>query len=139
MSDSSPILIVERDKSLQLLYQAALTELKLKHKIIFTDTAARVLEFLETSGETPLLIFCNNNLQRVNGTGLKYKINTHANLRLQEIPFFLLSETDGELNEEVVIDLGIRKSYSLTYNYEVIKNMLKDAVTIAHLHEILHH
>lgn len=121
MSKSGPVIIVEKDRTLKLLYQTILKDIKVMNQLLFFETAYEALFYLKKAAEDPSLIICNAALTRMNGLDMKQKINNSAYLKSKSTPFILFSESASGTLMNRAFELGINGLFTRATNYEDLK------------------
>lgn len=121
MSKSGPVIIVEKDITLKLLYQTILKDIKVRNQLLFFETANEALFYLKNASEDPFLIICNTVLPRMSGLDLKRKINNSAYLKTKSTPFILFSESASRTLMNRAFELGINGLFTKATNYEDLK------------------
>ncbi|MBA3663248.1 MAG: hypothetical protein H0W61_03445 [Bacteroidetes bacterium] len=116
-----PIIIVEKDNNLKLLYQTILKELKLKNPFLFFECANDALNYVSKTIEKPLLIISNNNLTRMKGLDLKRKLMKCPVLSQLAIPFILVDDKPSREIINQAHKLGIDGFFDRDTSYEDLK------------------
>lgn len=91
MSIAGPILIVDDDAEDQDFVKMAIEQMNLPNEVKFFETGPKLLEYLVTTQQKPLLIISDVKLPGMNGLQLRQQINDDPFLRRKAIPFVFFS------------------------------------------------
>jgi CheY-like chemotaxis protein len=90
-SNSNPIIIIDDDYDDIELYRESFKQLGIVNEImVFTD-GNKFYDYISTTDRKSFFIFCDINMNRINGFELKQKIFDNEEIRLKCIPFLMLS------------------------------------------------
>lgn len=89
------IIIIEDDIDDQEIMKLTMSELDVKHEVIFFNEAQSALNYLSHDHVIPLIIFSDINMPGMNGFQLRDKIHADRDLRLKCTPYIFLT-TGGE-------------------------------------------
>lgn len=131
MNESAPIIVVEHDRALRVMYRTILTNLKIKNQLLFFDSGTELLDFCKKDYETPLFILSNARLPRMKGSDLKKKIDA-LNCKLSCVPFVLLCESCTEDEVNAAKALGVDHVISGNDHYETLKQQMEELVRNLH-------
>ncbi|MGZ3899219.1 MAG: response regulator [Bacteroidia bacterium] len=122
------IIIVEKDRSLKLLYQTILKDLKLKNQFVFFECANEALNHISKAIEKPFLIISNYDLPRMKGLDLKKKLVNNPALRQLVIPFILIGDKPSREIINRAHELGIDGFFDRNTNYDNLKFNFKTII-----------
>lgn len=91
MAKSGPIILVDDDRDDQEILEEVFKEIGAPNKRIFFSDCQKAFDYLKTTIDQPLIIFCDINLPRFNGLEFKKSIDEDPQLRRKSIPFVFLS------------------------------------------------
>lgn len=112
-SNANPIIIIDDDYEDIEILQEGFKELGIQNEIIVFTDGNKFYEYLSTTERNSFFIFCDINMNRLNGFDLKKMVFDNDELRLKCIPFLMLSTSGASKH---VID-----AYSLNVQGYFIK------------------
>jgi CheY-like chemotaxis protein len=112
-SNPNPIIFIDDDPDDIELYQESFKQLGIENEIIVFTDGNKFYDYISTTDRKPFFIFCDINMNPVNGFELRQRIFDNEELRLKCIPFLMLS-TSGASPQ-------VLRSYSLNVQGYFIK------------------
>src|SRR5687768_8204213 len=98
MANSGPIILVDDDTDDLETFTDALRDIGKDHEVIWFKSCGDCLAYLETTGQSPFIIFCDINMPIQSGIEFKRQIDENPRLREKSIPFvFYSTSVDHEL------------------------------------------
>lgn len=89
------IVIIEDDNDDQEIMRLTLSDLGVRHEIVFFNEAQSAFTYLSDEKVIPLIIFSDINMPGMNGFQLRDKIHADPDLRIKCTPYIFLT-TGGE-------------------------------------------
>ncbi len=124
-SNSNPIIIIDDDTDDIELFQEAFQELGIKNEImVFTD-GHKFYDYISTTDNKSFFIFCDVNMNRINGFELKEKIFDNEELRFKCIPFLMLSTSGAPANILDAYSLNVQGYFIKPNSVQGIKDMFE--------------
>ncbi|MEJ7827968.1 MAG: response regulator [Segetibacter sp.] len=112
-SNSNPIIIIDDDADDIEIFREGFKELGVENEImVFTD-GNKFYDYISTTDRKAFFIFCDINMNGINGFQLKQKIFDNEEIRLKCIPFLMLSTSSASSS--------VLKGYSLNVQGYFIK------------------
>jgi response regulator RpfG family c-di-GMP phosphodiesterase len=134
INQKTPVIIVEHDRALRVLYRTALTSLKIMNPLLFFDNGNDLLRCADNLTETPCMILSNASLPRMRGWELKAKLNELDN-SASAAPFVLLCESCSAGDQAYARMMGVDIILTENDNYEQLKlnfeQMLRSAADLS--------
>jgi CheY-like chemotaxis protein len=112
-----PIIFVDDDADDQFIYQEICERLALPNKLKFFTHAHAVLNYLRTTTEKPLIIFCDINMPEMDGLQLRKKLNDEEYLRRKSIPFIFFSTAATIEQVQQAYDLTVQGFFLKEQNF----------------------
>jgi len=128
MPYTRPIISVEDDEDDQYLIKRILEELGVPNKLIFFQNGQKALDYLTSTLEKPLLIFCDINMPVMNGLELLEVIENSPYLKKKAIPFIILSTSADKNTIEYAYQLSVQGYFVKESNFDVYRNRIGRAV-----------
>lgn len=128
MPHTRPIISVEDDEDDQYLIKRILEELGVPNKLIFFQNGQKALDYLTSTKEKPLLIFCDINMPVMNGLELLEVIESSPYLKKKAIPFIFLSTSADKHTIEYAYQLSVQGYFVKESNFDVYRNRIGRAV-----------
>lgn len=91
MNKTGPIVIIEDDADDQMLLNEIFKKLNYPNPIIYFYDGEEALNYLNTTKDKPFLILSDINMPRLDGFGLRNKVQSNAALHLKCIPYLFLT------------------------------------------------
>lgn len=124
--NSGPIVIIEDDPDDRYVFEEVLKELNLSNKLISFSTATDAWNYLQTTSDSPFIIFSDINLPKQNGIEFKKQIDADEYLRKKCIPFIFYSTSVNQYAvNEAYTQITIQGYFQKCYSYEETKTTLK--------------
>jgi CheY-like chemotaxis protein len=120
-----PIVIVEDDKDDQEIYAEAIRDIGISNEIHFFDGGSKVLEYLNTTQEQPLIILCDINMPGMTGLQLKKYIQEDPYLAAKGVPFVFISTNASKAAVHHAHALSVQGYFQKPDNMEETKEMLR--------------
>jgi CheY-like chemotaxis protein len=127
-SNSNPIIIIDDDDEDIELFQEAFKELGVENEImVFTDGHV-FYDYITTTDRKSFFIFCDINMNRLNGFELKQKIFDNEEIRLKCIPFLMLSTSGASKSVLEAYSLNVQGYFIKPNDVQGIKDMFEIVV-----------
>lgn len=128
------ILLAEDDADDRLLFREAFSELKLETTVSSVDDGEQLMKRLNNEKEPiPDILFLDLNLPRKNGLDCLIEIRNNA--RLEEMSVVIYSTSSSEQDMEATFHAGANVYITKPSDFNVLKQMLKKSLTVAHLYQ----
>ena len=122
-SNSNPIIIIDDDIDDIELFREGFKELGVENEImVFTD-GHKFYDYISTTDRKSFFIFCDINMNRVNGLELKQKIFDNEEIRFKCIPFLMLSTSGASASVLEAYSLNVQGYFIKPNSLEGIKDM----------------
>jgi two-component SAPR family response regulator len=126
MARTGPVIIIEDDVDDEAILKEVLAELKVNNKVVCFEISSDAWEYLKTTNEKPLIIFCDINLRQQNGLEFKKQIDADEHLRKKSIPFvFYSTSVKQDQVDEAYIKMTTQGFFKKPSTYEEIKKLIK--------------
>jgi response regulator RpfG family c-di-GMP phosphodiesterase len=126
MARSGPIIIIEDDVDDEQMLKEVLGELEMKNKVICFEDCSPAWDYLKTTTDKPLIIFCDVNLPKQSGLSFKKQIDADSQLRERSIPFvFYTTGIDQKNINEAYTKMTVQGYFQKPANYNEIKKTIK--------------
>ena len=89
-SNANPIIIIDDDYEDIEILQEGFKELGIQNEIIVFTDGNKFYDYISTTERNSFFIFCDINMNRLNGFDLKNMVFDNEELRLKCIPFLML-------------------------------------------------
>ncbi|MDB5249721.1 MAG: response regulator [Segetibacter sp.] len=127
-SNSNPIIIIDDDVEDIELFQEGFKELGIENEImVFTD-GNKFYDYISTTDRKSFFIFCDINMNRLNGFELKQKIFDNEEIRLKCIPFLMLSTSGASASVLEAYSLNVQGYFIKPNTVDGIKDMFEIVV-----------
>lgn len=136
MNFDYPILAVDDDEDDLLLLKEAHKELNLPHPLITFNSGDKLVDYLQSSKQRPLLIICDYNLPKANGMEIRKNMLADSNTHYRSIPFVLLSTAMNEAQIRRGFDYQIQGFFVKPRSFAKLKEILSALITYWQLSEI---
>src|SRR5215217_5053189 len=120
-----PIVIVEDDKDDQDIYAEAIRDIGIPNELRFFDGGSKVLEYLNTTDEQPLIILSDINMPGMTGLQLKKYIQEDPYLASKGVPFVFISTNASKAAVHHAHALSVQGYFQKPNNMEETKEMLR--------------
>ena len=122
-SNSNPIIIIDDDEDDLEIFQEGFKELGIENEImVFTDPN-KFYDYISTTNRSSFFIFCDINMNRVNGFELKQRIFDNEEIRLKCIPFLMLSTSSAPASVLEAYSLNVQGYFIKPSTVSEIKDM----------------
>jgi two-component SAPR family response regulator len=126
MSKAGPIILIDDDYEDVEIFKLVLKELAVPNEFIHFDTCMKAMDYLLTTTQKPMVIFCDVNLPVQNGIEFKQNIDYTPKLRKKSIPFvFYSTSVDQATVDKAYLELTVQGFFQKASNMEEIKKTLK--------------
>jgi CheY-like chemotaxis protein len=127
-TNSNPIILIDDDIDDIELFQAAFKELGVENEIMVFNDGNKFYEYITTTDRKSFFIFCDINMNQINGFALKQKIFDNEEIRLKCIPFLMLSTSGASKSVLEAYSLNVQGYFIKPNNVEEIKEMFEIVV-----------
>lgn len=128
ISNPNPIILIDDDEEDIELFKDAFKELAIPNEImVFTD-GHKFYDFISTTKMNSFFIFCDINMNRLNGFELKKMIFDNEQIRLKCIPFLMLSTSGASANVLEAYSLNVQGYFIKPSSIGGIKAMFTKVV-----------
>ena len=122
-SNSNPIIIIDDDPEDIELFQNGFRQLGIENEILVFNDGNKFYEYISTTTRKSFFIFCDINMNRINGFELKQKIFDNEELRLKCIPFLMLSTSGATSSVLEAYSLNVQGYFIKPDSVKEIKDM----------------
>jgi CheY-like chemotaxis protein len=122
-SNSNPIIIIDDDLEDLELFQEGFKELGIENEIMVFNDGLKFYEYICTTNRNSFFIFCDINMNRLNGFELKKMIFDNEAIRLKCIPFLMLSTSGASASVLEAYSLNVQGYFIKPDSVEGIKEM----------------
>jgi CheY-like chemotaxis protein len=127
-SNSNPIILIDDDEDDIEFFQDAFKKLGVENEIqVFTDGNA-FYDYISTTQRKSFFIFCDINMNRVNGFDLKKRIFDNEEIRLKCIPFLMLSTSSASKSVLEAYSLNVQGYFIKPNSVQGLKDMFEIVV-----------
>lgn len=127
-SNPNPIILIDDDEEDIELFVEAFKELGTPNEImVFTD-GYKFYDFISTTKMNSFFIFCDINMNRLNGFELKKMIFDNEEIRLKCIPFLMLSTSSASASVLEAYSLNVQGYFIKPNSVAGIKEMFTKVV-----------
>jgi CheY-like chemotaxis protein len=127
-TNSNPIILIDDDIDDIELFQAAFKELGVENEIMVFNDGNNFYDYITTTDRKSFFIFCDINMNQINGFALKQKIFDNEEIRLKCIPFLMLSTSGASKSVLEAYSLNVQGYFIKPNNVEEIKEMFEIVV-----------
>ena len=128
MDTNRPILVIEDDSDDSSFIFSFLKEIQEQEVICFKN-GLKALDFLVVTKDKPFIIFCDMNMNVMNGLELLKKIQHHEDLRVKSIPFVFLTTAVQQEVVNKVFTYPLQGFFIKPDNDKDFRELLKDVVS----------
>lgn len=121
---NSPILIVEDDPDDQDILKSVCSEIGVEEQLLFFGNGNKVLEYLKTTTQKPLLIICDINMPLMDGLELLESIKHDAFLKHKSIPFIFFSTAASPAQVRKAYELSVQGFFLKENSFEELKKTM---------------
>jgi CheY-like chemotaxis protein len=122
-SNSNPIIIIDDDFDDIELFQEGFKALGIPNEIkVFTD-GNRFYDYISNTDRKSFFVFCDINMNRLNGFELKKMIFDNEEIRLKCIPFLMLSTSGGSKHVLEAYSLNVQGYFIKPNSVSEIKDL----------------
>ena len=121
---NSPILIVEDDPDDQDILKSVCAEIGVGDQLLFFSNGNKVLEYLNTTTQKPLLILCDINMPLMDGLELLENICHDAFLKRKSIPFIFFSTAASPAQVRRAYELSVQGFFLKENSFEELKKTM---------------
>jgi len=126
MARNGPVIIIEDDVDDEDILKTVLHELRVDNKVICFEYCTDAWEYLKTTPDKPLVIFCDINLPKQSGLDFKQQIDEDEHLRMKSIPFIFYSTTASQQTiNEAYTKMTVQGFFTKANNYKDIKRLIR--------------
>jgi CheY-like chemotaxis protein len=126
MAKQGPIIIIEDDADDEEILKEVLQELKMDNRVICFEACSEAWDYLKTTTDRPLIIFCDINLPKQSGLSFKKQIDEDDQLRQKSIPFvFYTTSINQQDIDEAYSKMTVQGYFQKASNYKDIKRTIK--------------
>jgi CheY-like chemotaxis protein len=127
-SNSNPIIIIDDDIDDIELFREGFKELGVENEImVFTD-GHKFYDYICKTDRKSFFIFCDINMNRLNGFELKQKIFDNEEIRFKCIPFLMLSTSGASASVLEAYSLNVQGYFIKPNSVQGIKDMFEIVV-----------
>jgi len=127
-NNANPIIIIDDDLDDLELFKEAFLQLGIGNEImVFTD-GNKFYDYIATTNRKSFFIFCDINMNRVNGFELKKKIFDNEEIRLKCIPFLMLSTSGGSKHVLEAYSLNVQGYFIKPNTVKGVKDLFETVV-----------
>ena len=127
-SNPNPIIIIDDDEEDIELFLEAFKELGIKNEIMVFNDGFKFYDFISTTKMNSFFIFCDINMNRLNGFELKKMIFDNEEIRLKCIPFLMLSTSGASKSVLEAYSLNVQGYFIKPTTVSGIKDMFNTVV-----------
>lgn len=121
---NSPILIVEDDPDDQDILRSVCSEIGVEDHLLFFHNGNKVLEYLKSTTQKPLLILCDINMPLMDGIELLESINREGYLKKKSIPFIFFSTAASPAQVRRAYELSVQGFFLKENSFEELKKTM---------------
>jgi CheY-like chemotaxis protein len=126
MARNGPVVIIEDDVDDEDILKEVLQELKVENKVICFEDSPEAWNYLKTTTDKPLIIFCDLNLPKQTGLDFKKQIDADQHLRKKSIPFIFYSTAGSqETVDEAYTKMTVQGFFIKGNKYDEIKKLVR--------------
>lgn len=130
MHKSTPIIIVEDDPDDQELMRTIINDLDIGSEIKVFGMCDDAYEYLDTTTDSPFIIFSDVNMPRVDGVAFKERIDNNPRLRMKSIPFvFFTTSTNQKAVNSAYANLSVQGYFQKPSGYNEARELVKLILT----------
>ena len=122
-SNSNPIILIDDDVDDIELFQEGFKALGIENEIMVFDDGNKFYEYISTTKRKSFFIFCDINMNRLNGFELKQKVFDNEEIRMKCIPFLMLSTSGASKSVIEAYSLNVQGYFIKPNSVEGIKDM----------------
>ena len=122
---NSPILIVEDDDLDQELMFSAFKKLNFPNEVVIVKDGEAALNYLRTCSQKPLFIISDINMPKMNGWELRMEIEKDIKLKIQNIPFILMSGADDHDEIQKAFEDKVQGFFHKKINFKETQELLR--------------
>ena len=122
-SNLNPIIVIDDDPEDIEIFQEGFKSLGIPNEImVFTD-GNKFYEYISTTKRKSFFVFCDINMNKLNGFELKQKIFDNEEIRMKCIPFLMLSTSGASKSVLEAYSLNVQGYFIKPTTVEGIKDM----------------
>lgn len=122
-SNSNPIIIIDDDVEDIEIFTEGFKELGVQNEIMVFKDPHKFYEYITTTHRKSFFIFCDINMNGINGFQLKQKIFDNEEVRLKCIPFLMLSTSNASKSVMEAYSLNVQGYFIKPNSLEALKTM----------------
>ena len=122
-SNSNPIIIIDDDEEDILIFQEGFKSLGIENEILVFNDGHKFYDYISTTNNKSFFIFCDINMNNMNGFQLKQKIFDNEELRIKCIPFLMLSTSGASTSVLEAYSLNVQGYFIKPNSVSAIKDM----------------
>ena len=122
-SNLNPIILIDDDEEDIEIFRTGFKELGIENEIIVFNDGNKFYDYISTTRTKLFFIFCDINMNGLNGFELKKKIFDNEELRLKCIPFLMLSTSSASEHIMRAYSLNVQGYFIKPSSVEAIKEM----------------
>jgi CheY-like chemotaxis protein len=127
-SNSNAIIIIDDDVDDIELFQEGFKELGIENEIMVFNDGNKFYDYISTTDRKSFFIFCDINMNRLNGFELKKKIFDNEEIRMKCIPFLMLSTSGASAQVLEAYSLNVQGYFIKPNSVSGIKDMFEIVV-----------
>jgi CheY-like chemotaxis protein len=122
-SNSNPIILIDDDSDDIELFQEGFKQLGIENEIMVFDDGNKFYDYISTTDRKSFFIFCDINMNKLNGFELKQKVFDNEEIRMKCIPFLMLSTSNASKSVVEAYSLNVQGYFIKPNSVEGIKDM----------------
>ncbi|HMJ47431.1 MAG TPA: response regulator [Ferruginibacter sp.] len=122
-SNSNPIILIDDDPDDISIFKEGFKELGVENEIMVFKEANKFYDYISTTDRKSFFIFCDINMNGVNGFELKKKIFDNEKIRIKCIPFLMLSTSAASNSVLEAYSLNVQGYFIKPNSISEIKDM----------------
>lgn len=122
-SNSNPIIIIDDDEDDIDLFKEGFKSLGIANEIMVFNDGNTFYDYISTTENKSFFIFCDINMNGVNGFQLKQRIFDNEEIRLKCIPFLMLSTSGAPASVMEAYSLNVQGYFIKPNSVSQIKDM----------------
>ena len=127
-SNANPIIIIDDDYEDIEILQEGFKELGIQNEIIVFTDGNKFYDYISTTERNSIFIFCDINMNRLNGSDLKNMVFDNEELRLKCIPFLMLSTSGASKHVIDAYSLNVQGYFIKPNKISEVKDLIDTVV-----------
>ncbi|MEO6667852.1 MAG: response regulator [Ferruginibacter sp.] len=120
-----PIIYIEDDEDDRRIFSDIIKESTIDYPLRCFETGMAFLNYLQTTIDEPLLIFCDINLPMLSGIDLRIRMLSEDELNKKNIPFVFFSTGPIPTQITSVKDLNVQGHFLKTHNIHKLSSSIR--------------